>query len=69
MNVKRKTIGVWLAGLTILLLTGALTVLAKGNLMSDAQSMSSLEGIWTTMIPVSEELASINSLVISSQGS
>jgi len=69
MNAKRKTVWVSLMSLTVLLLTGAWSVLAGDSWAPEPWSASLLEGIWTTMVPTPVGHTSINSFVIQAQGS
>ena len=69
MNAKRKTALVSLTSLTVLLLTGALSVLAGDGWAPEPWSDVSLEGIWTTMTPTPAGSSAILSLVIGAQGS
>lgn len=68
MNAKRKAVWVSLMSLTVLLLTGAWSVLAGDDGLPDPWSDMSLEGIWTTMVQAPSGHASINSFVINAQG-
>lgn len=69
MNTKQKTALVSLMSLSILVLTGAWSVLAEDGLVPEPWSDLSLEGIWTTMTPTPAGTSAIMSLVINAQGS
>ena len=69
MNTKRKTALVSLMSLSILVLTGAWSVLAEDGLSPQPWSDLSLEGIWTTMTPTPVGGSAIVSLVVNAQGS
>jgi hypothetical protein len=69
MNRKRNIVVVSAISVVSLMLTASRGVLSADAWPPESTPVYSLAGIWTTMIPVSEELASINSFVISAQGS
>lgn len=69
MNAKRKTLLVSLTSLAIFLLMGAWSVLAGDDWVPDPRSDLSLEGIWTTMVATPVGISSINSFIITAQGS
>ena len=69
MNRKRKIVIVSAISIVALMLTTAWGLLSANAWPLEPTPVYSLAGIWTTMIPVSAELASINSFVISAQGS
>jgi len=69
MNTKRKTALVSLMSLSILVLTGAWSVLAEDGQVPEPQSDLSLEGIWTAMTPTPAGTSAIMSFVINAQGS
>ncbi len=68
MNRKRKIVVVSTISIVSLMLTASWGVLSADSWPPKSMPFYSLEGIWTTMIPVSPELASINSFVINTQG-
>ena len=69
MNTKQKIQLVSLVSLTVILLTGAWSVLAEDGPTPEPWSDLSLEGIWTTMTPTPAGTSAIMSLVIKAQGS
>lgn len=69
MNRKRKIVVVSAISILSLMLTASWGVLSTNAWPTESTPVYSLAGIWTTMIPVSAELASINSFVISTQDS
>ena len=69
MNRKRRIVVVSAISIASLMLTAGRGVLSANAWPPESMPVYSLAGIWTTMVPVSEELASINSFVISTQDS
>jgi len=69
MNRKKNIVIISALGIVALMLTTGWNVLAKAAWPPESMPVYSLAGIWTTMIPVSEELASVNSFVIGTQDS
>jgi hypothetical protein len=69
MNAKPNKVLIILSILTLLLLSTSWNVFGGDNFVAVPGPALSLEGIWTTMIPASPDLLSINSFVIGAQGS